>query len=119
METMVKGTLYQWVQEQLSRHAPHHRFGSDSSVDKSLKKNGNLNVTTSEDAELVINEGLGDAKPEVIFIPKGSLLTIFRDPRRRQHAADAVASVFTEQYQATLKGSHRTFVRKYQRYSRT
>lgn len=119
METIVKGTLYNWVQEQLSRQAPNHRFGANSSSDKASKKNGNLNLTTTEDAELVINEGLGGSKPEVIFVPKGSLLTIFRDPRRRQFPADTVAAVFTEHYQATLKGSHRTSVRKYQRYSRT
>ncbi len=100
-------SMYAWVLAQVGDKRPR-------STDDDGVKAGNFGpVTTTQDLELVINDGVKGCEPKVIFVPKGSELIVFKHPT--QAAPDlTVATIFVaNKYQASLRGNRRVVVRRY------
>ncbi|MGH7218202.1 MAG: hypothetical protein ACREGE_02030 [Candidatus Microsaccharimonas sp.] len=100
-------SMHDWVVAQVGDKRPR-------STDADGSKAGNLGpFTTTQDLELVINNGVKGHEPKVIFVPKGSELVVFRHPA---HTApnDTVATLFVaNKYQASLRGNRRVVMRRY------
>lgn len=113
MEVVARRTLYDWIVEQIDKSGFEPERKKRKSPGSTSYENGNGELTVPKDIELVVNVEIRGVEPGYIFVPKGSLVKIYRHPTRVA-PVEAIATIFVgNKYQASIRGDRRTIVKVY------